>query len=324
MIDKNELICNYQSKLFMFNIDLRHLQVISAIEKEGSMKLAAETLNVSQSALSHHVKDLETKIGANVFDRRNKKLWLTEIGYKLLHSSDMILTELIKLESEINALKTGESGTIRISTECYTTYTWLPRLIGNFTRRNPKAEVQIITEATQKPLQYLQNALLDIAIVSRKGPAISTFKYTPLFTDELVVILHHKNPLSKSKRVRPADLRHQTLIVYDSEDKDIDLLQFVLKPNNIEPLRFIKMQLTEIIIEMIKLNLGIAIMAKWLVSPLVNDDLVLLPFDDPFAKRTWQIVTQKPPGLLQKKFVDFAIDELSNARSLQRPKKRAL
>ncbi|HEY4875483.1 MAG TPA: LysR family transcriptional regulator [Puia sp.] len=295
----------------MFNIDLRHLQVIRAIEKAGSMKLAAEALHVSQSALSHHVKDLERNLGTNVFDRRSKKLWLTETGYKLLNSAEIIMAELVKLENEINALKTGESGTIRISTECYTTYNWLPRLIGNFSKKYPQAQVQIIAEATRKPMHYLQNGLLDIAIVSRKNPDSSTFKYTPLFNDELVAILHHDNPLSRRKRICPDDLRQQSLIVYDSEDKDIDLLQFVLKPNNIEPLRLIKMQLTEVIIEMIKLNLGIAIMAKWLVLPLINDDLVLLPFDDAFAKRTWRLVTQKHASRLQKKFVDFAIGELS-------------
>jgi LysR family transcriptional regulator for metE and metH len=299
----------------MINIDLQHLKVIRAIEKEGSMRRAAEVLNLSQSALSHHIKELERNIGANVFDRRNKKLWLTETGFKILESSEIIIVELIKLENEINSLKNGESGVIRISTECYTTYNWLPRLIYNFGKQYPAAQVQIVAEATRKPLSYLQNGLLDIAVVSRKNQQNSTFKYIPLFKDELMVVLHIENPLSGQKSVNPNDLQEQSLIVYDSDDKDIDLIQLVLKPNNIVPLRIIKMQLTEVIIEMIKLNLGITLMAKWLVSSLITDELVLLPFNDHFAKRTWQLVTHKRTSVLQNKFVDFAIAELNRSLS---------
>jgi LysR family transcriptional regulator for metE and metH len=299
----------------MYNIDVQHLKVVRAIEKDGSMRRAADTLNLSQSALSHHIKELERNIGAKIFDRRNKKLWLTETGIKLLESSDIILAELIKLENEINTLKKGDSGIIRISTECYTTYNWLPKLISRFGKKYPQAQVQIVAEATRKPISYLQNGQLDIAVVSRGNQQKSNFKYIPLLNDELMVVLHKENPLSRQKSVRPRDLQKQSLIVYDSEDKDIDLIQYVLRPKNIIPLRIIKMQLTEVIVEMVKSNLGIAIMAKWLITSLITEELVLLPFNDDFAKRTWHLVTHQHTSVLQNKFVDFATVELSGILS---------
>lgn len=298
----------------MYNIDLQHLKVIRAIHKEGTMKQAAETLRLSQSALSHHIKKLERSIGTNVFDRRNKKLWITEAGAQILESSDVIIAELVKLENNIGALKEGVSGTIRISTECYTTYTWLPSIIVNFNRKYPQAHVQIVAEATQKPVNYLQNGKLDIALVSRINNLQPTLKCTALFNDELMVVVNRENPLSKHKSVYPKDLAEQVLIVYDSDDKDIDILQRVLKPNNIAPRRIIKMQLTEVIVEMVKADLGVAVMAKWLVAPLMNKNIVLLPFNDAFARRTWHLVTHQNTNVLQKKFIDFAIAELNENR----------
>ncbi|WP_143304794.1 LysR family transcriptional regulator [Chitinophaga vietnamensis] len=298
----------------MLNINLHHLTVISAIEKEGSMTRAAEKLYISQSALSHHVQELEKKIGAKVFERKSKKLYLTPIGRKMINSATVVLAELQKLEQEIQSLKTGESGTIHISTECYTTYNWLPRLVKKYNQISPAVTVQIMDGATRSPLSHLQNGSLDLALVSRlaKQPLHDnpSFKYTPVFQDELVVIVSKENPLSKQKQIYPVDFREQTLITYDVEDND--LIENVLKPNRAAPARVIKMPLTEVILEMVKLNLGIAVMAKWLIAPLLNNDLKMIPFKDDFSKRCWCLVTLPHQNRLQKDFIAFALKELPN------------
>jgi LysR family transcriptional regulator, regulator for metE and metH len=294
----------------MYNINLQHLKVINAIEKNNSMTKAAEVLNVSQSALSHHLKELENNIGERVFERRNKKLWITEAGKKILTTSEIILIELEKLELQLKAIKTGDEGVIRISTECYTTYTWLPQLIRDFNKKFPKVQIQIIAEATRKPLHYLQNGQIDIAIVSSKKEANTTLKYVSILKDELVVIMHNTHQLANNKNIFPKDLQNQSIYVYDSDDKDIGLLQQVLKPNNIVPAHIIKMQLTEVIIEMIKSNLGIALMSKWLTAPLINKDLVLLPFKDKYAMKNWQMVSHSSATAMQKRFIEFSFENL--------------
>jgi LysR family transcriptional regulator for metE and metH len=300
----------------MFNINLHQLIVINAIEKEGSMTRAAEKLYISQSALSHHVQELEKKIGAKVFERRSKKLHLTPIGRKMINSAAVVLAELQKLEQEIQLLKTCESGTINISTECYTTYNWLPRLIRKFNEVYPHVTVQIMDGATRDPLRYLQSGTLDIALVSRLAKQQlndnPSFKYTPVFQDELVVVISKENPLSKHRLIYPKDFREQSLIIYDIEEKYNDLIQDVLKPNEAEPARVIKMPLTEVIIEMVKSNLGIAVMAKWIIAPLLNNDMKILPFRDDFSKRSWCLVTLPDQNSLQKDFIAFAVKELQN------------
>lgn len=299
----------------MLNINLHHLTVVSAIEKEGSMTRAAEKLFISQSALSHHVQELEKKIGAKVFDRRNKKLYLTPIGRKMIDSAAVVLAELQKLEQEIESLKNGDSGTINISTECYTTYNWLPRLIQKYHQRFPLVNVNIKEGATREPMSHLRNGTLDIALVNRparKPLDHTSFKYTQVFPDELVVIVSKANPLAKQRVIRPQDFREQILISYDVDDKDNDLVENVLKPNKAEPSRVIKMPLTEVILEMVKLNLGITVLAKWLTAPLLTSDLKMLPFQDDFSKRSWCLVTLPHQSRLQKDFIAFMQKEFRN------------
>ncbi|MBV7531209.1 LysR family transcriptional regulator [Chitinophaga sp. sic0106] len=298
----------------MFNINLQHLKVISAIEKEGSMTRAAETLYISQSALSHHVQELEKKIDAKVFERRNKKLYLTPVGRKMMDTAEVVLTELQKLGHEIQSIKAGNYGTINISTECYTTYNWLPRIITKYHQVHPRVTVKIADGATRAPLMHLQNGTLDVALVSK--PANEplddhpSFKYTPVFQDELVVVISKDNPLSKRKLISPKDFREQTLIAYDIEDRENDLIENVLKPNKAEPARVIKMPLTEVILEMVQLNLGIAVMAKWLIAPQVSDDMTMLPLQHNYSKRAWYLVTLADQSQLQKDFISFAQKEL--------------
>jgi LysR family transcriptional regulator, regulator for metE and metH len=269
-------------------------------------------LYLSQSALSHQLRDLESKIDLPIFERHNKKLWLTEVGHQILSASEIITNELAKLDGKIDVIKKGDGGIIRISTECYTTYSWLPKLVVVFNKKYPNTHLKIVTEATSNTLYYLQNGKLDVAITSRKKQVGSKLKYTSLFNDQLVVIVNKAHPLAKQKSFAPKDFENQALLVFDNEDKDIDLLEFVLKPNHIKPESIIKLPLSETIIEMVNANLGITVMANWLVSPLLNKQVVALPLKHAFAKRTWSLVSHDNKNQLQQKFIDFAVANLSN------------
>ncbi len=305
-----------QSNKFMFNIDLQHLQVLRAIEKEGSMTKASQALRLSQSALSHHLRELEKNLGTQLFDRRNKKLWLTDTGKEMLKSSEVIIGELEKLQSNIQELKSGDSGKIRISTQCYTAYHWLPQLLSQFSRIYPKIEIEIVTEATRRPLQYLTDEKIDVAIVNTKAGKKDTFEKAliseALFNDEMVVVLNKNNPLADKSVFSPHDLENQILLTYNADDKDLDLINMVLKPLQIKPANIIKMPLTEVIVEMIKYDMGISVMARWLVQPMLSNAITTIPFGDPFAQRTWHCVTRGSRTAIQKRFIDFAIQELRN------------
>jgi LysR family transcriptional regulator, regulator for metE and metH len=296
----------------MYNINLQHLKVVSEIEKQGSMTKAADALFLTQSALSHHVKELEKNLGITVFERRNKKMWLTEVGRQLLASSDVIKSELIKLEDKINKLKTGNTGTIRISTECYTTYSWLPKLVRQFNEKYPRLSIKVVTEATANTTQFLQNGQLDIAFTSREKLPNSDLNYTHLFKDELKVIVHKDHPLAALPFIEPKDFEGQTLLVYDYDDKDLDILQFILMPAGIQLAELIKMPLSEIIIEMVKANFGITVMANWLVAPLLTKNLVSIPLNHTFAFREWNLVSYKNDNKVHQKFIDFAVKNLKN------------
>lgn len=281
----------------MLNFDLRHFLLVKTIVEQGSLTKASEELYLSQSALSHQLKDLEAKVGVPVFNRMNKKLVLTEVGEKILATSHTIMCEIKCLQNQLESLKNGDVGRIRISTECYTCYHWLPRLLRVFRKKYPKVEVQIIAEATQKPLASLKEGKLDIGIVHANAADNSKdkiFNYYHLFADEQVILLPKGHLLTKKKCLVPNDINDQNLIVYDSPAKESSLIQNVLIPHNIKPRQIMRMQLTEAIIELIDAGMGIGVMAKWAVAPfLKNRDIVCRPFKHPSFQREWAAVVLK-------------------------------
>jgi LysR family transcriptional regulator, regulator for metE and metH len=296
----------------MYNINLQHLKVIAAIEKEGSMTKAAESLFLTQSALSHHVKELERIVGYQIFERRNKKLWLTELGKQILISADVINTELRILDDKINRINAGDTGTIRLSTACYTTYTWLPKLVKSFNKEFPNLKIKVVTEATAKTNEYLNNGLLDVAISSREKIADSSLAYNTLFTDNLVVIMHKDHPLASAKSIKPKNFEGEKLLTFDNEDDDLDILKYILKPAGVQLAEVIKMPLSEVIIEMVKANFGITVMANWLVKPLLTKDLISIPLMHPKAVRTWKLITFKNQNKAVDAFKNFAVKHLNN------------
>src|SRR5216683_1585171 len=99
------------------NIPLQYFKLVDTIVKEGTLTKAASTLHLTQSALSHQLKELENELGLAVFYRNGKKLQLSDEGTRFLNSAQKILTELKLLETDMQHFKLGTTGTIRISTQ---------------------------------------------------------------------------------------------------------------------------------------------------------------------------------------------------------------
>src|SRR4051812_21041071 len=103
-------------------LEIRHLQLVDAITNEGSVTRAAERLNVTQSALSHQLREIESRLGTPLFLRVNRRLALAPAGARLLQSAQRVLEDLRLAEEDIARLATHQDGVIRVSTECYTCY----------------------------------------------------------------------------------------------------------------------------------------------------------------------------------------------------------
>src|SRR4029077_5322245 len=151
----------------MYNLrvlEVRHLQLVAAIVDEGNLTRAGRRLNLTQSALSHQLLDIEERLGVALFDRVNKRMVLTDAGQRVLESARRILEELGQTEDDVHLYATNRRGAVRLTTECYTVYHWLPTVMKRFEQKYPEIELRIEVDATDAPFEALAAGSLRVAV----------------------------------------------------------------------------------------------------------------------------------------------------------------
>ncbi len=281
-------------------LEVRHLRLIDAISRQGSVTGAGSVLHLSQSALSHQLKELEERLGVPLFHRVRKKMLPTQAGERLLAGARTILEELGALEGELADLNADQAGVLRISTECYTAYHWLPGRVAVFAEKFPRVQVQVVIEATGRPIDALVRGDLDLAIVT-STPNRQDVDYRPLFQDDMLVVLRRCHPLASRPHFPVEAFAGETLIVYNSPYEGFTF-ESVLQPAGVRPRGILQLQLTEGILEFVRAGMGVAVLARWAVAPyLESGELVGLQLTERPLRRQWSAATLRcetpPPHL---------------------------
>lgn len=233
---------------------------------------------------------------------------MTPAGERLLRSAHDVLGAMEQTEDAIRQLAGDNRGVLRITTECYTCYRWLPPLMKRYRRAHPRVDVRIDVNATNAPIAALLEGRLDLAIVSdavRDRRVVSR----PLFEDELVVVVAPSHPLASKPFVEAEDFAAETLLSYAPKEEST-VCQRLFIPCGVAPANLLQVQLTEAIIEMAKSGLGVGVLAWWAVEPEVRAGrLRALPLTRRGWSRTWNAATLK--DLARVPYVRAFIDLLA-------------
>lgn len=286
-------------------LDMKHLRLVDTLYREGNLSQAAKHLNLTQSALSHQLKNLESYCDQPLFHRQGKRMVPTQAGKRLLRSAQSILDELNTLADDMKGLARGIEGSITLSSECYTCFQWLPRVIPQFQSQYPNVPVNVNPNVSPNLLEDLENGALDMAISMSFVP--KKFHRIPLFKDELVVLAYPQNPLAKQASIDPHQLLDQTLIVYPNSKET--LLNLLFHKTHERPGRIVEMPLTEGILEWCAAGLGITVMARWAAQRHIKSgDLLPVSINLPWTNRTWHAVTltEELPDYMRY-FIDLVI-----------------
>jgi LysR family transcriptional regulator for metE and metH len=274
-------------------LELRHLRLVVQIVAHGSVTAAARALQLTQPALSHQLREIESRIRTPLFIRTSKRMIATAAGDEVARVGRQILAEMNQLEAQLAGGAFSEAvGTIRLTTACYTCYHWLPALLKSFRDRWRGIDVQIVPEHTGAAIAGLKAGALDIAVVHRREDD-RRVKYSALFDDEMVVVVPPNHALATRPFVRAEDFASEHLILYTTPHSESMVLSDVLRPANVTPQRLTRIQLTEAIVELIKADLGVGVLARWAVAPQVRaGSLVAIPLTDKGVRRRWYAATR--------------------------------
>jgi LysR family transcriptional regulator, regulator for metE and metH len=248
------------------DLDLRHLRLVAAIAEAGSVTRAGDRLHLTQSALSHQLRDVEGRLGTPLFTRLGRRMVLTPAGERVRQAASRVLDEVRRAEEDVGQLARHGAGSIRVCAQCNTAYYWLPPLLARFERQHPAVEVRILPEVTTRPVEALFEGTLDVALLidEVEDPRL---RIEPLFGDEHVALVAATHRLANRSWIVPADLAGEHLVLYSTDPKDSFTLGHVLAPAGVTPARVSSVQLTEAIVEMVRAGLGVGVLPRWSVEP---------------------------------------------------------
>ena len=269
-------------------LSIKDLELIRHVADSGSLTVAARLLHMTQSAASQRLSKLHARLGINLIERRDGLMQLTSAGQRVFAASKLIAAELSSTFADINKLSRQQGDELRIATQCYTCYRWLPFVIRAMREDYPLLSVDVVPEATDTPYEALRKDKIDIAIVSN-STTNKEFEERELFSDELFAVMNTTHELANERYLNAAQFAGQTLVLYTGDSHPI--IDDVLAPQNITQFKIIQVRITEAIIELARSGQGIAIIAGWALDDFDDTEgLIAVRITKTGFKRKWRAV----------------------------------
>ncbi len=192
---------------------LRHYHIFVTVCDEMSMTSAAETLFVSQSAVSQAIAEMERHYGVKLFERLSRKLYITYAGKKLLNYARHIISLNKNVENDMSSL--NERSLIRIGASVTIGACVLPGLVSSFSSYYPKIQVKVVEDNTSKIQQLIAQDKIDMGIVEGEV-SLPDIVSRPFAKDYLVLICGKNHRFCTLKSIKPSELKNEKFILRET------------------------------------------------------------------------------------------------------------
>ncbi|MEM5436628.1 LysR family transcriptional regulator [Paraburkholderia diazotrophica] len=246
-------------------LERSHLMVVREVERQGSLTAAADTLNLTQSALSHAVKKLEQQLGTPVWTREGRSMRLTQAGQYLFGLANRMLPQFELAEDRMKQYAQGERGALRIGMECAPCYQWLLKVVSPYLARWPDVDVDVKQRFQFGGIGALIGYEIDVLVTPDplKKPEL---RFQPVFDYEQVLVVADEHALADGPYVTPEQLAKEVLITYPVETDRLDIYTQFLTPANVVPRRHKVIETTDIMLQMVASGRGVAALPRWLAE----------------------------------------------------------
>ncbi|WP_298757894.1 LysR family transcriptional regulator [uncultured Psychroserpens sp.] len=274
-------------------MELKYFRLIKTIAEEGNLANSSERLFLTQSALSHQLKDLEERLGFKVFHRSRNKWELTVEGNELYKLAKKLFSSIDESFKAIKHIKEGSKGSIKLSAECQSFFHSIPSFIQKMGILYPEIDIDISLGATHQTISQVLSNDIDIAIVTSK-PESDELSSIPVFKDEIFVLMHKEHPLNNLEYLDAGHFGDVHLLINSFPLDGVAVYEHFLKPNNIHPIKISDIPFTEISLSMITANMGVMCAPKWQLSSFkLSKELVFKRIGKHGLKRIHYLVVKK-------------------------------
>ena len=254
-------------------LDIKHWAMLKAIGETGTLRQAAYTLGITQSALSHRLAEAERRLGGLLFVREGRKLRETAAGRAMTQTANQIIPILQRAELDFEQAADNEITVVRFGVAAYSCYHWLPAFLAKMSKIEPGLQLELVASATQNPLRNLQEGTVDVVLAPGyfAAPGIESI---PVFQDELVFVTNVKHKLAGKKFIEAEDLAGEDYLTYSKTAQPGFEYERFIRPSGVVPHLVTVVEVTDAIVELIASGFGVSILSKWAVQSAIKNNSV--------------------------------------------------
>ncbi len=272
-------------------MDTRRLRMFCTVARRGSLIAAARDLHLTPSALSHGLKKLETQIGCRLLDRIGKRIYLNQAGEQLLSQVTKPLADLDQAGEEIKRLGKWGQTRLRIGAAASACQYILPAVIKDLKKSFDNVSLQVVSGDIPETVEMLYQNKIDLAlgVTPEKKDGLEV---RLIFKDELLFTFAPSHPWASVRAIPKNEIPTQPYILYQCLSFTAQLVEEYFREENMVPHTIMEIDNLEAIKELVKLNLGVAILPPWIAAQeLRQRTLCMRPMGRRPLHRQWSIIS---------------------------------
>ena len=278
------------------NFDLGDLRAFIAVAELASFRAAAETIHLSQPALSRRIDKLEDALGVRLFDRDTRNVELTAVGRDFARKARSLLDDLEEILLGVRDVAANRWGQVTLACIPSTVHYFLPAVLREYRERFPRIRVRIIDDSANDVLSAVAHGEAEIGL-DMTGSDEPTLEFEPLLTEPFVAACRFDHPLARQRAVTWADLRAHDFMTVDKASGNRLVLDLALAPKRDRPQACIETRHVSSLVAFVEAGLGVAAVPRLSMPRKGHAALVSVPIVEPEVTRTVGLIKRRGRSL---------------------------
>ncbi|HUQ73184.1 MAG TPA: LysR family transcriptional regulator [Burkholderiales bacterium] len=272
-------------------IDTLGVQAFMAIADQGTFNRAADSLHITQAALSRRVQNLEAFLGVKLVERTTRSVALTRIGHDFLPQARRLITDLSTALLEIRESGKALRGDVTIACIPTVGVQYLPGIVKQYAALHPLNRLRILDDSSSGVAAAVLRREAEFGI-NMQGAGHPELTSVPLLKDELVLVCREDHPLARKRRLAWKALEPHAVILPGYESGNRPHLDMALERHKVRLKAFYEVQRSSTAVGMVAQGVGVAVVPALAVQTDAYPGLRVIPLSDPVVSRALVLLSR--------------------------------